>query len=44
LKNVVGQSEAKAHRSYLRYLVVNNGLYVLNVIAASFFIAQKPPA
>ncbi|PIO49257.1 MAG: bacteriochlorophyll c synthase [[Chlorobium] sp. 445] len=44
LKNVVGQSETKAHRSYLRYLVVNNGLYVLNVFAASFFIAQKPLA
>jgi len=44
LKNVVGQSDAKAHRSYLRYLVVNNGLYVLNVIAASFFIAQRPLA
>lgn len=42
LKNVVGQSDTKAHRTYLRYLVVNNGLYVLNVLIASFFIAQKP--
>ncbi|MGQ9805647.1 MAG: (bacterio)chlorophyll synthase [Chlorobiales bacterium] len=42
LKNVVAKSDAKTHKSYLRYLVVNNGLYVLNVIFASLLIAQKP--
>ncbi len=42
LKNVVGKSSDKAHRAYLRYLVVNNGLYVLNVVAAAIFIARKP--
>lgn len=42
LRNVVGKSDVKTHKSYLRYLVVNNGLYVLNVIFASFLIAQKP--
>jgi len=42
LKNVVGKSSDKAHRAYLRYLVVNNGLYVLNVVAAAIHIAQKP--
>lgn len=42
LKNVVGKSDVKTHKSYLRYLVVNNGLYVLNVIFASLLIAQKP--
>ncbi len=42
LKNVIGKSDVKTHKSYLRYLVVNNGLYVLNVIFASILIAQKP--
>ncbi len=42
LKNVIGKSDVKTHKSYLRYLVVNNGLYVLNVIFASLLIAQKP--
>lgn len=42
LRNVVGKSDVKTHKSYLRYLVVNNGLYVLNVIFASLLIAQKP--
>ncbi len=42
LKNVIGKSNVKTHKSYLRYLVVNNGLYVLNVIFASILIAQKP--
>lgn len=42
LKNVIGKSDVKTHKSYLRYLVVNNGLYVLNVIFAALLIAQKP--
>jgi bacteriochlorophyll c synthase len=42
LRNVIGKSQTKTHQSYLRYLVVNNGLYVINVICAAFLIAQKP--
>jgi bacteriochlorophyll c synthase len=42
LRNVVGKSNVKTHKTYLRYLVVNNGLYVLNVFFAALLIAQKP--
>ncbi|MDX2129500.1 MAG: (bacterio)chlorophyll synthase [Chloroherpetonaceae bacterium] len=41
LRNVIGKSDRKEHNTFLRYLVVNNGLYVLNVIGASIFIAQR---
>jgi bacteriochlorophyll c synthase len=41
LRNVVGKSDAKTHKSFLRYLVVNNGLYVINVICAAVMIAQR---
>jgi len=41
LRNVIGKSDRKEHNTFLRYLIVNNGLYVLNVIGASIFIAQR---
>ena len=37
--NLVGKSEVKEHKSFLRYLIVNNGLYLINVIAASIMLA-----
>jgi len=37
--NFVGKSDVQEHKSFLRYLIVNNGLYLINVIAASVMLA-----
>lgn len=42
LRNVVAKSDLKDHKAFLRYLVVNNGLYVINVIVAAILIAGRP--
>ncbi|MBC8043176.1 MAG: UbiA family prenyltransferase [Rhizobacter sp.] len=42
LRNVIAKSDVKEHRAFLRYLVVNNGLYVINVVIAAVLLASKP--
>ncbi len=39
--NLVGKSDVKEHKTFLRYLIVNNGLFLINVIAASVMLAGR---
>ncbi|NTW50497.1 MAG: UbiA family prenyltransferase [Chlorobiales bacterium] len=41
-ENLVGKSDVKEHKSFLRYLIVNNGLYLINVFAAAYMLSGKP--
>ncbi|ACF13053.1 bacteriochlorophyll/chlorophyll synthetase [Chloroherpeton thalassium ATCC 35110] len=38
-ESFVGKSDVKEHKSFLRYLIVNNGLYLINVFAASYMLS-----
>jgi len=37
----VGKSDVKEHKSFLRYLIVNNSLYLFNVFGASYMLSQN---
>ncbi|NTW50504.1 MAG: UbiA family prenyltransferase [Chlorobiales bacterium] len=41
-ENLVGKSDVKEHKSFMRYLIVNNGLYLINVFAAAYMLSLKP--
>jgi bacteriochlorophyll c synthase len=41
LGDVISRSEVKEHKAYLRYLIVNNFLYIVNVVIAAVMIAKR---